>query len=183
MSKNANNVHIGAGTLTLEFSADEGPIDIGYTRGFNLEANTKILDIFADQALDPIDQLIIGRDTKGTVELLEMTMRNLVVTLGGDPADVELDEETHTYTYTIKSNLVAPPSAKLIYTVARPKDPTKNIVVTLLKVQSSGGMKLMFVKDKENAFTFAFKALATDVNDEQVLGSIVMQQYDTEYTP
>lgn len=183
MAKDAKNVHIGAGTLTLEFEGDAAPVDVGYTRGFNLEASTKILDIFADQALDPIDQVIVGRDTKGTVELLEMTMRNMVTALGGDPNDVELDELLHTETYTIKSNLVAPPSAKLIYKVARPKDETKFITVTLNKIQSSGGLKLVFVKDKENAFTFSFKALATTINDEQVLGVIVKDQYDSEYTP
>ena len=174
----SDNIHIGAGVMSLKFKGELTATEVGFSRNFVLDASVKTLDIQADQSLDPVKQLIIGRDTKGTIELIEMTMRNLVTALGGDPADVVQDLENNTLTYTIKSSVIAPPEAELIYKVPRPNDETKFITINLLKVQSAGGLKLQFVKDKENAFTYSFKALAKEVDTVMTLGTIQIDGYD-----
>jgi len=180
---NPDDIQIGAGNLSLKFKGEANPTFVGLSRDFNLESQPKLLNILADQSLDPVKQVIIGRDTKGTIVLLEMSMRNLVIALGGDPNDVVEDIENNKLTYTIKSNLVAPPEAELIYKVPRPMDETKYITITLLKIQSSGGLKLQFVKDKENAFTFSFVALPKEVDNVMTLGTLEIDGYAAPAVP
>ena len=178
-----NNIHIGEGNLTLQFDDDEAPVAIGACANHVLDFSTKLLKIETGQSLLPIEQFIIGVECKGSIDMIEASMRNLVIAFGGDPNDVEASEPAGTLSYTIKSDVVAPPSAELVYEVGRPYDKTKKFRITLYKVQSSGGLKLTFKKDKENTFKFEYTALAYTDDDSNDVGIIEMDEYGELVTP
>ena len=155
---NTENILIGGGNMTLKFGEDTTPVDIGACSDMEVDIANKILQVECDQSIYPIAQYIIKGDVKGSVNMVEGSMRNLVIAMGGDPGDIVDDVDK--VTYTIPGSAQEVPSAIMVYKVARVQDKTKFITLTLNKVQSSSGLKLTFKKDKENSFKFEFVAMA-----------------------
>ena len=177
------NVEIGGGDVYIQTHGTAGDgTAMGASRNASVDLSTKLLTIECDQSTFPIEQLIIKNECKGEVELLESSVRNLVLAFGGNPADIVEDTVNHKWTYIIKSVLAEPPSFKLTMKIPRVKDKTKFIIFTFYKIQSSGGLKLTFQREKENTFKFNWVALADPSNDNDV-GTIVKEQITGEFTP
>jgi hypothetical protein len=175
------NIEMGGGDMYLQTVGTAGDgTAVGASRNASIDISSKILSIECDQATYPIEQMIIKNECKGEIELLESSVRNMVLALGGDPDDIVEDTQNHKWTYTIGGTLMAPPEFKLTYKIPRIRDDSKFIIFTFYRIQSSGGLKLTFQREKENTFKFSFTALADPANDNNV-GTIVKEMITGEY--
>lgn len=175
---NTDNIAIGEGDLTLKGSNDVEAIAVGACANHSIDFSTKQLKVECGQSLFPILQFIIGIECKGDIDLLEASMRNLVIAFGGDPNDIQT--VGNSYVYTIEGVLSEPPSFELEYKVPRVQDKTKYIAVKLFKVQSAGGLKFVFKKDKENSYKFSYTGLADTTQEGNPVGTITIDLLGSE---
>lgn len=164
MSVNTNNIEIGEGDLTLQFEGEDEATDVGGCIDAELEVKTKDLDVEVGQYIDPVDTFDISREITFGIVLKEDTMRNFVIALGGDPADITTSDDKDIYSFPANS-VITSKFAELIYTVARVREKTKYRKVTLYRVKAKGGIKYSFKKDKEVQYKVMFQAYADPVHD------------------
>jgi hypothetical protein len=178
------NIEMGGGDMYLQTVGTAGDgTALGASKNASIDIATKLLTIECDQSTFAIEQMIIKNECKGEIELLESSVRNMVLAFGGNPADIVEDTVNHKWTYTIKTVLSAPPEFKLTFKIPRVRDNTKFIIFTFYRIQSSGGLKLTFQREKENTFKFSFIALADTTQTDNPVGTIVKEMIEGEYIP
>ncbi len=178
MAIDTKNLVIGAGEMTLKGKDDVAEVNVGATTGAEFSFNQTTNDVFCDQSVYPIFSYITKGECTGKITMLEATMRNMIIALGGDPEDIVSDTTKETYTF--KADLQELINFKMVYKTPRIQDKTKFITVTMNKVQSTKGLTLTFNKEKENTFSFEFKALVDSSTTPPSLGSIAIDKLTAE---
>ena len=141
------NLEIGEGNLTVEYGSEGTGTDVGICIGANIKVEVEDLDVEAGQQIDPVDNFDIKRMIQFAVTLKEDTMRNLVLAMGGDPADIDdVGTPGHTIYVLPGGSVQGGEFSELVYTVARVKDKTKNKV---FYEQINEGMVLWDENDKK----------------------------------
>lgn len=166
MAVNKDNLEFGAGSMTLQYANDIAPVDIGGCSNAGMEIKTEDIDVDVDQYLDPLDNFIVGRVITFSVDMKEDTLRNLVIASGGDPDDIDTEEDPEKEIYHFPASSVqSSPFAELIYKVARIKNKSKYKTVILYKVKNQGGVNFKYEKKKERFYSVKFQAYADAAHD------------------
>lgn len=160
------NLEIGEGDLTLQFEGEDTPTNVGICENFRLNIQSQDLDVYTGQALDPIQNFNIGRTLEAKIILKEMTLRNIVIASGGDPADIDTQSEPGKEIYQFPGNSVSTPAfAELVYSVPNVNNKTKKSEVVFYRAKSVGNAEFAYVKDKERFVEVTFRAYADPDND------------------
>lgn len=169
MSFNVDNIEIGAGNLTLQYPDDVSPVDIGGCTDAVFKPSLESLDVFFDQAIDPVDSFDIRSEVTFEVTMKEDILRNLVIAMGGDPSEID-SSDVDDDVFNIPGGSVRKSKfAVLHYDAPTIEDKTKSKIVHLYKVKVQGGTEVPFKKDEERMYAVVFKAFAP--GDEELGGS------------
>ena len=161
MAINIDNIEIGEGDLTVWVGVDsEGgvggvtQVEVGASRGAELAIKKSYKDIEIGQVLAPVQAPIIGEEASLKVTLLENTLKNLVIALGGDTDDISVD----TYTFGNSKKVTY---CKVQYKCQQAQTfggVAKYDTVILFRTIAAEGLSLAFAKADERAFDVTFKA-------------------------
>lgn len=157
MAYQSNNIHIGAGDLFIKAVSDNDYVDVGGCRDASIDNKFKNLDIMIDQVIDPVDTFIIGREMNFEITLVEATLRNLAISFGLDPADIDETDPDFNVFKIYGNQILGVDYLALKYVVPQLQDKTKFVRFFAGRAKIEGGFKLDFDKDKEQAYKVKFK--------------------------
>jgi len=162
MAVDINNIEIGEGDLTVWVGV--GPdgditgateVQVGATRGATFSAKKTYKDVEVGQVLAPVQTFVVGEEASLRVTLLENSLNNLVLAMGGDVDDISGD----TYTFGNDRKVVY---CKVQYKVRQAQTfglgSAKYDTITLFRAVVSEGLELPFAKGEERTFEVTFKA-------------------------
>ena len=162
------NIHVGAGTLTL--NPDSSPISIESTQdGATLAYSGELEPINVDQVLAPVGYYIPGEECTFETLVTEGTAANLRYALGATdqsvPSEVAATATTNGY-YEIKfggnSTLT---DYVLEYKAKRRNNADLYVILRLYIVNISPNLEFAFKKDGVSVYKLTFKAAADTTKD------------------
>ncbi|MCA9813015.1 MAG: hypothetical protein KC483_09180 [Nitrosarchaeum sp.] len=180
MAVDVANVEIGEGDLGIKVGDEMAFTDVGGCRNASLKVETEDKDVEVGQFIDPIGSFDVARMIEFTIELVEDTMRNMVIAFGGDPA--EITDAGGDLVYDFPANSVQGATfMALEYSVKQVLDSAKVKKVELFKCKPVGGVEVQFNKKNEKVYPVTFKAYADP--DASVSGSPGKITYEGKGTP
>ena len=156
---NAENVQLGAGNLVIRVFPDGPWINCGATSGGELNYAPEMKSIECDQVMAAITTVMIGEEGTFKINMLESTMRNLIIAGGLDP-DTDIYGTAASPEYTEFGDKHDPVYFNLKYTVAQTSDTTKDFIYNVWKCMVTGGLNLPFAKKDEQMFEVTFTMFA-----------------------
>ncbi|MBX7047226.1 MAG: hypothetical protein K1X86_15455 [Ignavibacteria bacterium] len=160
-----NNLKLGEGTLTVQFEGENAPVDVGFCRNCDMDFKVNSISIEDGLNQSPIDSLDTNSAVSLEIELMEPTMRNFVLAVGGTPSDIEVVEESGSLIYKPAGGVQTSKFCQVVYKVRQVKNKTKQDIYTFYKCKSLEGVKFSHRKNKELVFKVKLMAFSDPENN------------------
>lgn len=162
MTMTPSNVHIGAGTLTL--NPDSSPVSFESSQdGATLSYNAEIEPISVDQVLSPVGYYIPGEECTFEMMVVESTAITLQYALGATDQSVttQVADETHkAYTEIKFGGNYTLTNYVLEYKARKRNQSNCFVVIRLYIVNISPNLEAVYKKDGVTVYKLTFKAVA-----------------------
>ena len=160
MSVDITNIEIGEGVLGITYGVDDDGsggtaiADVGATLGAELSYKKNHKDIEIGQVLAAVKSPVIGEEGTFKVKMLESSINNLAIALGGSPSLVTTDATSERYVFGNNKTTVY---HKLTYTTPQIDDSSKDDIIIVYRARVDDISPVGFSKTEERAFEVTFK--------------------------
>lgn len=162
MAVSLAKIEVGAGVLGVTYgvgydgSGGAEIADVGACEGAELAPTREYKDIKIARSLAEVKSVYIGNGATFKIALLESSINNIVIGLGGDPGDVTTDATSEKYVFGGQKGLAV--MHKLVYTVPQIDDATKDDIITVYRARVDGLSPVAFKTEEERKWEITFKA-------------------------
>jgi len=159
MSIDTSKIELGAGNLSIKASGEAIFTDCG--AAMDAEANYKVerKEVECAQVPGTVKNPIVGTAAEFKVQVLERSMRNVIIGMGGDPADIIVNAGPPADHEVQMGGSFKSIDCDIKYEVPQVDDRSKTDTFEMWKANAVSGIVLPYKKKGESIFELNFKGL------------------------
>jgi len=166
MPIDTSKIEIGAGDLFIKEAGAGDYTFAGASLDAELTPTVERKNIECAQVPGPVKGPIVGTKALFKCQLLERSLRNLILTLGGDPADIASETEYDEFKWGGKFQDI---ELDVKYEVPQVDDRTKKDYLYIWKAKAINGLTLPYKKKTESIFEITFEGFVDSSNDNHMI--------------
>lgn len=161
-----SKIEIGAGDLYIKEAGAGDYTFTGASLDAELNPSVERKNIECAQVPGPVKGPIVGTKVLFKVQLLERSLRNLILGVGGDPVDITAGSGYEEFKWGGK---FADIELDVKYEVPQVDDRTKKDYLYIWKAKAINGYPLPYKKKNETIFEITFEGFVDSSNDNHML--------------
>lgn len=171
MSIDTSKIEIGAGNLSVKAAGEGDYTDCGAALDAELAPKVERKEVECAQVLGTVKAPIVGTAVEFKVQLLERSLRNVALALGGDPADISAEVGPPAYHEFKWGGSFKNTECDIKYEVPQVDDRDKTDTLRIKKALAINGTTLPYKKKNETIFELTFMGIV-DTSDGNHLTAI-----------
>lgn len=169
MGIDTSKIEIGAGDLHIKAAGEADFTNCGAALDAELNPTTERKDIECAQVPGPVKGKITGTKVLFKVQLLERSLRNVALAMGGNPADISAETGPPAYHEFKWGGKFEDVECDIKYEVPQTDDRSKKDILQISKAKSLGAITLPFKKKLETIFEITFQGYVDPANDNHMI--------------
>jgi len=161
-----SKIEIGAGDLYIKEAGAGDYTFAGASMDAELTPTVERKNIECAQVPGPVKGPIVGTKVLFKVQLLERSLRNIILTMGGDPADISSESGYDEFKWGGK---FADIELDVKYEVPQVDDRTKKDYLYIWIAKAINGITLPYKKKNETIFEITFEGFVDSTNSNHML--------------